>query len=570
MFISLDTEYTDLNIRKAKLLSISIGTHTKELLFDPTDLRSIEDIVGSATAVFVQNGAVDWYMLKKSGLNLDRTKFIDIHLMEHLIDERLDHDLGSMAIRYFNDPYKSEFWGKYDKFEDAPEDEADKYERKDVRYTFDLGVLFLEQLKSRMSIVQHVHKLYWTLFDIESEGIRIDVNLVKKTEAEMSKNIQDFLPKLREEFRDYCEIWEMRKWQKEISKRKTDKGRALVDKPIFKFSSDTQVRALLYDPALLGLQTETKTKAGHPSTSYETLEELSKNFPKILPLVEYKGTKAVYATFVKGLLERLEGDRVHPHWSVNGTETGRLSSSNPNFQNMPQDGTVRNFILPDPDCVIIGADFESLEVGVELNLTDDSALKSIMLDGKSKHDITAEAVEMSRKDAKTLNFLCQYGGGVWKIAKTFKVSEKEAKEIYEKYWKAYSGVMDYKGRVFKELADTQQVVNKFGRIRHFTEPKNDYEKARFERQAYSHMVQGPGAEMTNAATVLVADYLKKNNLGRVLMPVHDELVCSVRKDKVDVAKREIVRIMESTNDILGFKYKIKAKPYGPFECWRKA
>lgn len=570
MFISLDTEYTELNIRKAKLLSISIGTATKELLFDPTDLRSVKDIVESATGVFVQNGAVDWFMLKKSGLELDRSKFIDVHLMEHLLDERVDHDLGSMAVRYFNDPYKSVFWSKYDQFEDAPQNESDEYEKKDVRYTFDLGILFLEQLKSRLPIVQHVHKLYWALFDTESEGIRIDTELLNKTETEMSKQIQDFLPKLREEFRDYCEIWEMQKWQEEINKRKTEKGRASVVRPTFNFSSDSQLRQLIYGKDYLGLETESKTKTGNPSTNYETLEGLSKEYPRILPIVEYKGTKAVYGTFVKGLQERIENGKVHPHFSVNGTETGRLSSSNPNFQNMPQDGVIRNFILPDPGCVIVGADFESLEVGVELNLTDDAALKTIMLDGKSKHDITAEAVGMSRKDAKTLNFLCQYGGGVWKIQKTFKVSEKEAKEIYEKYWKAYSGVMDYKRRVFKELADTQQVVNKFGRIRHFTKPKDDYEKARFERQAYSHMVQGPGAEMTNAATYLIADYLKTSKLGRVLMPVHDEIVCSIRKDKIDLAKQEIVRIMESTNDILGFKYRIKAKPYGPFECWKKA
>ena len=569
MFISLDTEYTTLNLRKAELLSISIGTSTKELLFDPTDLRSVKDIVESATGVFVQNGAVDWYMLKKAGLELDRSKFIDTHLMEHLIDERVDHDLGSMAIRYFNDNYKKEFWSKYDNFADAPQDEADEYERKDVRYTFDLGIKFLEQLKDRMGILSHVHKLYWALFDTESEGILIDVPLLNKTEIDLSKKIEDFLPRLREAFKDECDTWEMQKWVEEIEKRKTDKGRAGVVRPTFSFASDSQLRTILFDKSFLALKTDQKTKTGNPSTSYDTLEELSKDNPRLLPIVEYKGTKAVYATFVKGLQERLENGRVHPHFSVNGTETGRLSSSNPNFQNMPQDGVIRNFILPDPGCLIVGADFESLEVGVELNLTDDPALLSIFRDGKSKHDITAEAVDMGRKDAKTLNFLCQYGGGVWKIQKTFKVSEKEAEDIYNKYWEAYKGVMDYKKQVFKELKQTSQVINRFGRIRHFTKPTNPYEEAKQQRQAYSHMVQGPGAEMTNAATYLIADYFKKHSLGRLMFSVHDEIVCSAKKDKIEEAKHAIVSIMESTNDLLGFKYKVKAKSYGGFECWRK-
>jgi DNA polymerase-1 len=570
MFISLDTEYSELNIRKAELLSISIGTATEEFLFKPHQLDEVFHFVKQATGVFVQNGGVDWYMLSKNGYTLDRTKFIDTMLMEHLIDERVDHDLGSMAVRHFNDPYKSEFWKKYKQFQDAPEDEANEYECKDVRYTFNLGLKFLEQLKDRMDFVSHVHKLYWTLFDTETAGIRIDVDLVNKTEIELSQKIDQFLPKLREVFRDYCKIWEMQKWTEDINKRKTIKGRTGVARPVFNFASDSQIRQLLYGKDFLGLETSTKTKTGNPSTGYDTLEELSKEYPEILPLVEYKGTKAVYATFVKGLQERIENGKVHPHFSVNGTETGRLASSNPNFQNMPQDGVIRNFILPDEGCLIVGADYESLEVGVELNLTDDPALLSIFKDGKSKHDITAEAVGMSRKDAKTLNFLCQYGGGVWKIQKTFKVSEKEAEEIYYKYWTAYKGVMDYKKCVFTELKETNQVVNRFGRIRHFTKPTNPFEEAKQQRQAYSHMVQGPGAEMTNSATYLIADYFKKHNLGRLLFPVHDEIVCSAKKDKIEEAKSAIVSIMESTNDLMNFKYRIKAKAYGGFQCWRKA
>ena len=570
MIISLDTEYSSLDYRTADLLSVSIGTASAESLFKPNQLDKVQKLLDNAPMIFVQNGAVDFWMLKRNGVTVDRNKFVDCMLLEHLIDERLDHDLNSMAIRYFNDPYKSEFWAKYDSFAEAPAYEADEYERKDARYTYDLGVMFLEELSHKMDLVQHVHKLHWSLFDVETEGIRIDTELLNHTNTTMAAEIEQQLPKLREAFRDYCEIWEMQEWIKEIDKRSTDKGKSGVVKPVFSFTSDKQVGKILYDKDFLGLPITVKTKAGNPSTDYDTLKTLSESYPSILPIVEYKSTKAVYNTFVKGLTERIIDGRVFPHFSVNGTETGRLSSSNPNFQNMPQDGVIRNFILPDVGCVIVGADYESLEVGVELNLTDDPALLKIFQDGVSKHDLTAEGVGMSRKDAKTLNFLCQYGGGVWKIQKTFGVSEKAAQEIYDKYWITYKGVMDYKLRVFKELADTNQVRNCFGRVRHFNPPANKWEMEKQQRQAYSHMVQGPGAEMTNMATYYIADHLKRYELGRLLFPVHDEIVCSVKQSLIDAGKYSIIALMEKSNEHLGFKYRIKAKSYGGFPCWQKA
>ncbi len=569
VIISLDTEYSELNVRKADLLSISIGTACNEFLFKPDDLDKVRELTDKAEMILVQNGQVDYEILKKNGLILDRSKFIDVMLLDHLIDENRGHSLGEMALLHFQDNYKAEFWGKYDSFQEAPEDEANEYEKKDVRYTFDLGMKFLGLLKHRMKIVEHVHKLHWVLCDVESEGIRIDVPLLEKTNVEMSEQINALLPKLRGDFRDYCEAWEYQEWAKEIDKRVTDKGKSGVAKPVFSFTSDKQVGTLLYGKDFLGIQPTKKTKKGTPSTDYDTLEQISKTHPEIQSIVEYKGTKAVYNTFVKGMLERIEDGKVHPHWSCNGTTTGRLSSSNPNFQNMPQEGVVRNFILPDPGCQIIGADYSSLEVLIELNLTNDPSLMKIFQENISKHDVTAEGVGMSRKDAKTLNFLCQYGGGVWKIQDTFKVSETAAQEIFDKYWITYAGVMDYKKKVFKELIDTNQVVNCFGRIRHFTPPKNKWEKESQQRQAYSHMVQGPGAEMTNYSTYMIADYFKKNNLGRFMLNIHDEIVCSVKKDLVEEGKSAIINIMESANDFLGFKHRVKAVSYGPYECWRK-
>ncbi len=565
--ISLDTEYSEKNIRKARLLSISIGV-SEDLTYILEDFRVVSKFVSEADIIFTWNGVVDHYMLSCNGFQIERSKIFDAMLAEHLLDERLDHGLGDFALREFNDDYKSEFWGKYDRYQDAPKDEAYDYEMRDGCFTYIAGRRYQEALKDRWPLVEHVHRLQWALFETETRGIRVNKDLMIKTKEEMGQRIAQYLPKLREEFDEYCKVWELQKYLEKLKSLSSDRGRNNAQRPVFSFSSDAQLSWLLYQG--LGIEATEKTKKGNPSTSYETLTTLAEHHPRIKPIVDYKETKAVYATFIIGLLERVEEERLHPHFNPNGTPTGRLSSSNPNFQNMPQEGVIRNFILPDDGCLIAGADFRSLEVAVEANLTGDKALLSIMLEGVSKHDLTAEAVGMSRKDAKTLNFLCQYGGGIWKIQKTFGVSEKEAQGIFDLYWNKYSGVRDYKSKVFKELADTGKVVNCFGRTRHFPKPKNGYEKAKFERQAYSHMIQGPGAEMTNISTYLVKEHFEKEKLGRFLFPVHDELVVSAVKNRIEEAKEAVVKIMESTSDMMGFKYKIEAAAYGGFEFWQKA
>jgi DNA polymerase I-like protein with 3'-5' exonuclease and polymerase domains len=573
--ISVDCEYTELNVRKAELLSISIGvsedlTYIFSAPYSTGLLKTIKYFFETRQCIFTWNGYVDHFMLSKVGAEFPRELMFDAMLAEHLINENWDHGLGDFAFREYGDTYKNEFWSKYDSYQEAPKDVACEYEMRDGCYTFRAGIKYLSLLKDKMKLVEHVHKLHWVLCDVESEGIKIDVDLLTKTEYDMRQKIQLMLPELRETYRDYCETWEIKKWEEEIEKRKTPKGKSLVAKPVFSFTSDRQIGEIIYGGDYLGIPAKEKTKKGSPSTSYDALQEISKEYPEIQNICDYKQTKAVYGTFVKGLLERIEDGKVHPHFSVNGTTTGRLSSSNPNFQNMPQEGVIRNFILPDTGCLIVGADYESLEVGVELNLTEDKNLLKIFQEGASKHDITAAAVGMSRKDAKTLNFLCQYGGGVWKIQDTFKVSEKTAQEIYDKYWIAYAGVMEYKKRVFKELADTNQVVNCFGRVRHFSPPKNKWERESQQRQAYSHMVQGPGAEMTNCATYRIANYFKVKDIGRLLFSVHDEIVCSIKQDLTDHGKESIVVLMEQSNVDLNFKYRIRAKSYGGFPCWRKA
>lgn len=566
--ISLDTEYSDLNVRTASLLSISVGVNPDLAgVFLPHDLGAIKSKLTTAEVIFTQNGKVDWYMLNKAGISLDRSKFIDTMLMEHLIDENLSHSLGDMAVRHFQDDYKSSFWGQYSTYEEAPRQAQLEYELRDAVYTLRLGKLFYDSVPNK-SLIEHVHRLYWALFDTEIEGLRVDIDLIQRTKREMGTKIRTFLPALRDSFSGACNEWELTEWSREIQKRKTDKFKSLVRRPNFNFGSDSQIRWLLFDH--LGLRTENKTKGGLPKTDFDTIKSLSETCEDLVPLVEYKEIKNIYATFVEGLEDKIEVGRIYPSFSVNGTTTGRISHSGPNMGNIPTDGPIRNFFIPECGNRIIGADYSQLEVVVEANLTDDSQLLKIINDGASKHDITAQGLSISRESAKTLNFALQYGAGVRKVSTILSCSSAEAQDIFDRYWKLYSGVKSLKDKTTKEIQDKGQVTNLFGRTRHFPKPKNHWEAEKQYRQGYNFLIQGVGADMCNMAVYRVHEFLKSNNYGRLWFSVHDEIVCEVSTDYTDASISGIVQCMEGVNKYVNFKYPVHTKPYGPFPSWRKA
>ncbi|GAC1499929.1 MAG: hypothetical protein NVS1B10_03130 [Candidatus Saccharimonadales bacterium] len=566
--ISLDTEYSQKQVRGATLLSISIGV-SPELTYILDDFTQVQRFINSAETVYVWNGVVDWYILTQNGYQFPKEKMFDCMLAEHLVDERLPHGLGDFALREYNDDYKNEFWSAYKTYQEAPKEAAYEYELRDGCYTYRAGVKYQGLLKGKLGLLQHVHKLQWALFDTEIKGIAVDLPLMVKTKAEMSAKINEYLPKLRREFNDYCNLWEIKKWKQEINKRKSAKGKQGVARPVFSFTSDKQVADLLFGQEYLGLRSTEKTKGGSPSTAFDSLKELSKSHPEISTLVEYKEVKGIYATFVDGMLERVENGRIYPGFFVNGTATGRISHNNPNMGNLPKDGVIRYFFVPDRHHSIVGADYSQLEVVVEANLTEDPQLLKIILEGASKHDITATGLGLSRDQAKTLNFALQYGAGIHKICQLLSVSYKDGQEIFEAYWKLYGGIKNLKDKTFKTLHDEGQVTNIFGRTRHFDKPKNEFEKAKQERQAYSHMVQGPGADMMNMASYTIAERFNKEKLGRFLFSVHDEAVTEVQDSLIDQARCAIVDSMEVPNAYLNLKYPVQCKLYGPLKCWSK-
>lgn len=573
--ISLDTEYSEKNVRKAKLLSISIGV-SEIMTYILDDFSQVQRFLDAADIIFTWNGVVDFFILEKNGFKVNKSKMVDAMLMEHLIDERLDHGLGDFALREFNDNYKEEFWSKYQTYQEVPKEIAYEYEKRDGCYTFIAGTKYLKQLSSKLELIRHVHRLQWALFDTEIKGIKVDLELMRKTKLEMGSRIETYLPKLRDEFDDYCKIWEMKKWSEEISKRSSDKGKLGVPKPTFKFSSDTQLKTLLYDETYLNLPIKQKTKKGSPSTSYDSLKELGEDYPEISTIVQYKEEKAVYSTFVEGMLEKVENDqRIYPGFFINGTATGRISHNNPNLANLPKEGIIRNFFIPDNGHVLIGADFGQLEVVIEANITEDPNLIKIITEGASKHDIfkadlDSQGFNLDRGQVKNVNFALQYDAQAFKISKMVGCSVEDAQKIIDQFYKTFEGVKRKKDEIKRLIDSGEPIVSLFGRERHFPKKfENKYDQFKAYRQAYNHIIQSTGADMTNRATWMVSERLKKDGIGRLLWSVHDEIITEIKQDSIDKAKSIIVELMEESNYYLGFKYHAKAIPYGPLIAWSK-
>jgi DNA polymerase-1 len=488
--------------------------------------------------------------------------------MSHLIDENTPHDLGTRILQTFKDNYKEEFWSKYDNFEDASEEEQLEYAAKDGIYTYRLGI---EDSKCiNLGLYEHIRKLSLSLLDTELNGILVNEDLMKQTQVSMKRQIDEYLPKLREEFNEYCELWELKEWQTEIEERKSVKGKSRVQRPTFSFTSDSQLRELLYSKECgLGLEVTSRTKSKSPSTTYEAIEKLATSDSRLQTLLKYKELKTIYSIFVEGMLERVENGRIYPHFNVSGTTTGRISHSNPNMGNLPKDGVFRNFFIPSSGMVIIGADYTQLEVVIEANLTNDPNLLKIINKGVSKHDITAQGLGIDRNTAKTLNFALQYGAGVQKVAKIIGLPREASQEVFDRYWDLYSGVRSLKEMVRRQIEDFGKITNLAGRIRHFPETDNHWEREKQYRQGYNFLIQGVAAEACNRAFYRFHNTCKENNIGRGLFTVHDEIVAEVKVEYAQKAMENLVTIMENSTSDFGFEYPLKALAYGPLLTWSK-
>lgn len=539
--IALDTETTGLNPRTDKLLSFSIATSDNEAYHIPAEF--LPHINLNRKLLFLHNFKFDYNVLYNNGVNLIDTPCVDSMLMHHLIDENAEHGLDALVQAVYSDNYKELFWQRYQTIEEASPEDLLEYTCKDVIYTYRLCKLFLDKLKDKRGLIDHVHRLAKALYKTERDGILIDWVKLEHMKADYTARIADKRLNMRTSVETECNLWELAEWKKELDKRKTERGKNGVAKPQFSFDSNKQLGELLYD--MLGLPEQKKKNQKKQLT--RTVDDAALaalgNAHSILPEIrEYRGLQKMLSTYIEGLVERREGQSIYPSFNVNGTVTGRISHSDPNMGNWPRESEIRHVLVPRPGYKFIDADYSQIEICLAAHFSKDPILIELVKAGKSMHDYTAKEVGIERQVAKMVNFLTIYGGSEYKLSNELKISIERAKEILERLWIAYKGLKSAIDQCHRLVDTGKPIINPFGRMRRFgTQFESRWDKERARRQAFNALIQGTAADLCNRSFYLMSERLAGNGAGRALFTVHDEIICEV---KAEVAEQEAKALQE--------------------------
>ena len=485
----------------------------------------------------------------------------DTMLLHHLVDENAESNgLEALITRYFGETkYKTDFWSKYEKFDDAPEEDRYSYLANDLIYTWRLYTVICKHLHESgvpSKLQDNVNRLADVLLRTEHEGIRVDIEYLTKKGTEVKSLVEKSREAIFSSAANEIELIEYSLWTKEIDKYKTPARKALVEKPTFNPSSSKQLIELLYDKLKLPLQRNPKTKQA--STDYDSLQNIRHLHPVVEQLQILRENEKVYSSFIEGTLKHLKNGRIYPSFSVNGTLTGRISHSTPNLGQLPAHGGIRGIYIPDPEEGFGSSDYSQLEVCISAHYTQDKNLLKIVLEGASQHDITAAGLGIKRDTAKTLNFAMQYGASHYKVASILGVSEKEGLHAYNKYWETYIGQKHKMEECRKMVDDGIPIRTIYGRLRHFPVAKRaPWDKA--YRQAWNFLVQGTGADITSEALVDTDDRLRGTRMGRGLFTVHDEVFFAVNLNYADEAKEIVKYTLARVGEKIGLSVPLKSE-----------
>lgn len=329
----------------------------------------------------------------------------------------------------------------------------------------------------------------------------------------------------------------------------------------FNINSPRQLGEVLFER--LGLPAPKKTKTGY-STSAEVLERLRDEHPIIAHILEYRRLTKLKSTYVDGLLAVVDtkDNRIHTHFQQMVTATGRLSSTDPNLQNIPVRTELgrelrRMFVAPDKDHVLIDADYSQIELRVLAHISQDKHMIGAFVAGQDIHAATAskvyhlpldEITSAMRSSCKAVNFGIVYGISDFSLAQDIGVSRKEAAEFIKTYLDSYPGIENYMTNIKQTAREQGYVTTLFGRRRAVPDidSKNFNVRSAAERIAMNTPIQGTAADIIKIAMVRVRDRLKREGLeSRLILQVHDELILEAPLREKDAAAKILTEEMEN-------------------------
>lgn len=573
-YVALDTETTGLSWHEDRLVDVVLCSSglNSAVVFSAEHVALINYLKSTQT-LLLHNFKFDCHFLLKHGIDLiGKHTVIDTMLLHHLIDENAEHSLDSIVKELFKDNYKEVFWSKYQTYEEALDEDKIIYTCKDTWFTLQVFYWCIAELAKQQipeSLLKHVHEFAFEMFYTEHRGVKIDLAYLTEIGVEIKNRLNELEPEMRSCVELEAQTIELALWEKELEKRKTDKGKSKVQCPQFSFGSSKQLASLLYGELKLPRQYNHKTK--QLTTDEKALKDLKGAHPIVDKLRENRKLQKMYSAFIEGIINTQINGRVYPGYHINGTVTGRISCSKPNLQQMPAKGQwtkIRGVFIPDEGHKIISADYAMLEIVIAAHYSQDSNLLKVVNDGASQHDITAEALGIDRDKAKTLNFAVQYGAGTKKIAGILGCTDKDAEYALNKYWETYLGLKQLIDDCKEKVDRGMPIVSIFGRIRHFEKKKRQpWDKA--YRQAFNSLIQGTGADLTSQAFTLVSKILTKNKWGVSMFTVHDELVVQGKNGHLTDVYTTLDNVMRNVGVMSNLSVKLTPDVSVGLDRWSK-
>ncbi len=331
----------------------------------------------------------------------------------------------------------------------------------------------------------------------------------------------------------------------------------------FNINSTKKLGEILFDK--LQLPPVKKTKTGY-STNADVLEKLRPMHPIVDAVLEYRMLTKLYSTYAEGLLKVIADDgRIHTTFQNMVTATGRLSSTEPNLQNIPVrrelGSEIRKMFVADEGCVLVDADYSQIELRVLAHIADDAHMQQAFLSGEDIHSVTASQVFSvpldavtpdMRRNAKAVNFGIVYGISAWSLSQDIAVTPEEAKRYIDAYLENYSGVRSYMKNIVEQAKEAGFVSTIYGRRRYLPELKSSNFNLRSfgERVALNTPIQGTAADIIKLAMIRVSKVLKQQKLkARLLLQVHDELIVECPVSEAEKVKSILEREMQQVAEL---------------------
>ena len=563
--VCFDTETTGVDVFNAELVGIAFSWKAGEAYFvilhdastsrqaQSIDLFSdrdeMKEILGEFVPFFAneniekigQNIKFDMMMLAQYGIAL-RGKLFDTMIAHYLLQPELPHGMDYLAEIYLN--YRTIHYqdlvgakGKNQKkLREVDVQSLCDYACEDADITFQL-----KQLLEKEIAKNGLEKLFYdiemplvrVLARMEQHGVRIDTAALRASSEILTS--------------------EMLLLEKEIQ------ALAGVN---FNVSSPKQVGEVLFERLKIDEKAK-KTRTGQYSTSEDVLEKLRSKHPIVGKILDYRGLKKLLSTYIDALPQLInpKTGKIHTSYNQTVTSTGRLSSSNPNLQNIPirdaQGKEIRKAFIPDDGEIFISADYSQIELRIMAHLSQDQNMLDAFHNGYDIHTATAakiykvpmsETTPDMRRKAKTANFGIIYGISTFGLSDRLEISRAEAKELIDGYFETYPDVKKYMDREIKMAKEKGYVETLLGRKRFLPDinSQNSFVRGFAERNAINAPIQGTAADIIKIAMVRIQNRFEAEKIRtKMIMQVHDELNFSAPKDELEKVEKLIVEEMEN-------------------------